>query len=138
MKFPQARSSTYLKAFLNAMILMPPTMTVRLTSMPNKPGWSKRTTCAKCGVPTTNTRLCQKHRDEENLVRARKRAEWAEEGRCVTCSRIVLEENPRTRDLYKSCKICRKRKTLKGYGKTPAEINLALRKIGGRLPNPNA
>lgn len=106
--------------------------------MPNKAGWSKRTACAKCRMPTPHTRLCDTHRAEENGLRAKKRSDWADEGRCVTCSRVVLELNPRTDELYKSCKVCRTRKRLKGYGKTPTEINAALRKIGGRLPNPNA
>jgi hypothetical protein len=56
----------------------------------------------------------------------------------VTCSRIVLEENKRTGDLYKCCKVCRRRKSLKSYGKTTAETNQMLRSIGGRAPNPNA
>src|SRR5581483_208632 len=106
--------------------------------MPNKPGWSKRTTCAKCGVTTPHTRLCDTHRTEENKARAQRRADWADEGRCVTCSRIVLEENKQTGELYKSCKVCRRRKSLRSYGKSTDEINIELQEIGGRAPNPNA
>jgi DNA-directed RNA polymerase subunit RPC12/RpoP len=106
--------------------------------MPSPAGWSQRTTCADCGEPTDHTRLCGDCRRDDNAKRAKKRAEWKEEGRCVTCSRIVLEENKRTGELYSNCRVCRRRRSLKGYGKTTEEINRALREIGGRPPNPNA
>jgi hypothetical protein len=106
--------------------------------MPNRPGWSKRTSCFDCGKPTAHTHRCDSCRRAYEEKRAKRRAQWAEEGRCITCSRIVLEENPKTGDLYTNCKVCRRRRSLKSMGFTTEEINVRLQKIGGRPPMPNA
>ena len=106
--------------------------------MPNPAGWSTRTTCYGCGAPTDHTFRCEPCRANYQAYRVRRRREWGEEGRCVTCSRIVLEENPRTGDLYKNCKVCRRRNSLKAMGKTVEEANAILAKIGGKPRRPNA
>ncbi len=70
-------------------------------------GTSTRTTCNDCGAPTSHTFRCDPCRDAYNEKRRQRRKEWAEEGRCQECSRVVLEANPRTGDLYSCCKVCR-------------------------------
>jgi hypothetical protein len=106
--------------------------------MPKPAGWSRRTTCIDCKAPTDHTHRCGGCLKKTNGKRGAKRAAWAEEGRCVTCSRIVLEENPRTGELYKCCKVCRTRKRLKGMGLSTEEINRRLRALGGKPPGGNA
>lgn len=70
-------------------------------------GTSARVTCYDCSAPTDHTFRCDTCKEAFNEKRRAKRADWAAEGRCQVCSRVVLEENPRTGDLYSHCKVCR-------------------------------